>query len=124
MYKWIVSVLFFGAFAMGIIILFSETPTPPSKEELAAEANTIKIVATNWKFDQEEYKVKAGTTMTVELVNQQGIHGIAIEGLGIELKDDQLKQEVTFDKPGEYKIICNVLCGTGHLDMVSKIVVE
>ncbi len=124
MYKWIVAVLFFGACALGVGVLIAEMPQPPSEEELAAEANTLKIVATNWQFDQEEYVVEAGTTKMIELVNQQGLHGISISGLGIDLQGANLSQEVTFDKPGEYDIHCIVLCGQGHADMVAKLIVE
>jgi cytochrome c oxidase subunit 2 len=124
MYKWVVSVLFFGAFALGVGVLFSEMPQPPSEEELAAEANTVEIIASNWKFDQPEYTVEAGSTMTLQLVNEQGLHGIAIEGLGIELQGANLEKEVTFDKPGEYNIVCTVLCGQGHAEMISKLIVK
>jgi cytochrome c oxidase subunit 2 len=124
MYKWIMAVLFFGASALGVGILFSELPQPPSEEELAAEANTLKIVATNWQFDQAEYVVEAGSTMTVQLVNEQGLHGISISGLGVDLQGAALEQEVTFSEPGEYEVRCIVLCGQGHADMVSKIIVK
>lgn len=123
MYKWIVAVLFFGASALGIGILFNELPKELSEEELAAEANTVTIVASNFQFDQEEYLVELGSTKTIRLENEQGLHGIAIEELGVELQGAQLEQEVTFDKPGTYEIHCIVLCGEGHADMVAKITV-
>jgi len=124
MHKWIMAVLFFGAAVLGLVVLFNDLPKPPSEEELAAEANTLKIVASNWEFDQAEYVVAAGSTMTVELENGQGLHGISIEGLGIELQGAHLSQEVTFSEPGEYEIRCIILCGEGHAEMVSKIVVQ
>ncbi|WP_199622912.1 cupredoxin domain-containing protein [Paenibacillus alkalitolerans] len=124
MYKWIVSVLFFGACAMGIGILFNQLPQAPTEEELAAEKNALKIVATDWAFDQEEYTVELGSTKTVKLVNEKGLHGIGIQELGIELQGATLEQEVTFDKPGTYEIRCIVLCGQGHADMVAKLVVK
>lgn len=123
MHKWIVSVLFFGACVLGIGVLLAKMPAPPSAEDLAAEANSLTISATNWQFDQAEYTVPLGSTMTVRLDNAQGLHGIAIDGLGIELQGATLEQEVTFDQPGEYKIVCTVLCGQGHGDMVSTLIV-
>ena len=125
MYKWILSVLFFGAAALGIVVLFNEMPQPPSEEELAAAENTLEIVASNWEFDKPEYVVEAGSTMNVALVNDQGVHGIAISGLGIELQGANLSQEVTFGEPGtEYEVTCIVLCGEGHAEMKAKIVVQ
>jgi cytochrome c oxidase subunit 2 len=124
MYKWIVAVLFFGACALGIGVLLNELPQAPSEEELAADANALKITATNWEFDKPEYVVELGSTKTVKLVNEQGLHGIAIEDLGIELQGATLEQEVTFDKAGTYEIKCIVLCGQGHADMTAKLVVK
>jgi len=125
MHKWIMSVLFFGAAAFGAIALLAEMPQPPSEEELAERERTLEIVATNWDFDQDVYTVKAGSTMIVKLVNREGLHGISISGLGVELQDSHLSQEVTFGEAGEeYEITCIVLCGTGHLDMKAKIVVQ
>jgi cytochrome c oxidase subunit 2 len=120
--RWIVAVLFFGAFSLGIGILIAQTP--PSAEVAQEEAkNKLRIVAKNWEFDQKTYNVQAGSTLQVELINQQGLHGIEIEGLNISLQGTELAKEVTFDTPGEYKIVCIVLCGEGHVEMVSTIVV-
>ncbi len=125
MHKWILAVLFFGAAALGVGILFNELPQPPSEEELAAAENTLEIVATNWDFDQDEYVVEAGSTMTVALDNKQGLHGIAISGLGVELQGANLSQEVTFGEAGtEYEITCIIMCGQGHAEMKAKIVVQ
>jgi cytochrome c oxidase subunit 2 len=124
MYKWITAVLFFGAAALGIGILFNEIPTPPTEEELAAAENTLTIEARDFEFDQAEYVVEAGSTMTVALKNEQGLHGISISGIGIELQGADLSQEVTFSEPGEYEIRCIVLCGEGHAEMVSKLIVQ
>lgn len=125
MYKWIVAVLFFGSAALGLGVLFYELPQPPSEEELAAEANTLTIVATNWEFEEEQYIVEAGSTMTVALENKGGLHGISISGLGVDLQGAHLEQEVTFGQAGEtYEITCIVLCGEGHAQMKAKIVVQ
>ena len=125
MYKWIMAVLFFGSAALGVGILFNELPQPPSEEELAEAANTLEIVASNFEFDQTEYVVEAGSTMTVKLVNDQGTHGINISGIGLDLQGAQLSQEVTFGEAGEeYEITCIVLCGEGHAEMKAKIVVQ
>lgn len=125
MYKWALAVLFFGAAAFGTIILLNQMPSPPTEEELAQAANTLEIVATNWDFDKDEYIVEAGSTMTVALKNEQGLHGINISGLGVDLQGAKLSQEVTFGKAGdEYEVTCIVLCGEGHTEMKAKIIVQ
>jgi cytochrome c oxidase subunit 2 len=123
MYKWTMFVLFVGASLFGLLVLMFQTPegaehaAPPKDDEL-------RITASNFQFDQQEYRVKVGETKTVTLVNVAGTHGVEIKGLDIKLENDQLSQEVTFDKPGEYELACSILCGAGHLDMVSKLIVE
>jgi cytochrome c oxidase subunit 2 len=120
--KWAVAVVFFGAFALAIGVLLYQIP-PSAKETEEANKNTLTIVASNFAFDQSTYEVKAGSTLTVQLVNKQGIHGIEIEGLDVQLQGDALSQEVTFDQPGTYTIKCIVLCGEGHTEMVATVVV-
>lgn len=125
MHRWIMAVLFFGAAAFGIGVLFAQAPQQPSAEDIAKEANTLKLVATDWEFDQEEYVVEAGSTKTIRLEVKGGIHGVAIEGLNVELSKENPEAEVTFGEAGTtYKLVCNILCGPGHDDMVSTIVVQ
>jgi|SRR5690625_3802886 len=85
--------------------------------------NDFEIIATNWDFDQDEYIVQAGEEVNVTLVNEEGMHGIAIDGLDVDIQGDG---EATFTptEPGEYKIYCNIPCGQGHSDMVSTLIVQ
>jgi cytochrome c oxidase subunit 2 len=107
---------------MGIV--FSITAiTPAEAGEEAVGENELRFVATNFSFDKPEYRVKAGETLTLSLKNQLGTHGVAIEELGIQLMEGDTV-EYTFDKPGEYNVVCSVMCGIGHAEMVSKLIVE
>jgi cytochrome c oxidase subunit II len=83
---------------------------------------TITIEAANWKFDQDEYTIPADTDVAIELKNAEGIHGVMIEGEDINIEGDEAK--VVNLKPGEYTLRCSVACGTGHAEMVSKLVVK
>jgi len=125
MHRWIMAVLFFGSAVFGIGVLLAHAPQQPSAEDLAKEANTLKIVASNFQFDKEEYVVTAGSTMTVRFENKSGIHGVYIDGLDLDLNAENPEAEVTFGEPGTvYELHCSIMCGTGHNDMVSKIVVQ
>lgn len=83
----------------------------------------INMTAVNFDFDQAEYTVKAGEEVTITLTNEEGMHGIAIDGLDVDIQGDG---EATFTptEPGEYTIYCNIPCGTGHDDMKSTLIVE
>lgn len=123
MYKWVMAVLMGSAFVFGMIILVAQTPQ--SAEEVAQEnANKLKFIATDFQFDQTEYRVKQGSTLTVELTSKQGIHGLGIPDYGVDLQPDKLTQEVTFDKAGTFEVHCTVMCGIGHADMKAKLIVE
>ena len=99
-----------------------ETESTSSSEESTGN-NDFEIIATNWDFDQDEYIVQAGEEVNITLVNEEGMHGIAIDGLDVEINGDG---EATFtpEEPGEYTIYCNIPCGQGHSDMVSTLIVQ
>lgn len=92
-------------------------------QDEASTASDVKVVSTNWAFDQEEYVVKAGEEVKITHVNEEGMHGISIEGLDISIEGDG---EATFTptEPGEYKIYCNIPCGAGHNDMIATLIVQ
>lgn len=90
----------------------------------AANAKQVVITASNWKFDQPEYKVKKGEPVTVTLKLEQGVHGLEIEKLGVKLDNKNSTKTFTPDKPGKYTITCTIPCGSDHLKMKSTFVVE
>ena len=89
----------------------------------AGDATEVKLVATNFEFDQAEYTVNQGETVNFVLENQEGVHGIEIVGLDVKLDNKTKSQSVTLDEAGEYEIICSIPCGPGHIDMKSKLIV-
>jgi cytochrome c oxidase subunit 2 len=96
----------------------------PGVSTPAASAQQLKITATNFKFDQPEYKVKKDQEVVVTLDSKEGLHGIGIDAFKVKL--DGATKTATFkpDKAGTYDIVCNVPCGTGHMTMKSKLIVE
>lgn len=126
MYKWIMSILFFGACALGLIFLLVIAQPEKGQEEAAPEDGKprLTITASNFQFDQAEYRVKKGDTMEIALKNKEGVHGVDIAQLGILLSGKDLTKEVTFDKAGTYDIVCAIPCGAGHVDMKAKLIVE
>lgn len=103
------------------------TPTPaatsPAATPASGSAKELKITATNWKFDQAEYKVKAGETYKVTLNSTDGAHGFKATGIDLTVGTNKTV-EFKFDKAGTYDIQCNIPCGADHAKMKAKIVVE
>ncbi|WP_078554058.1 hypothetical protein [Bacillus alkalicellulosilyticus] len=82
--------------------------------------NLIVIEASNWDFNEEEYTVTAGS-VTIELKNVDGYHGIEIRGTNVKINGDG-KSTVTLE-PGEYEIYCSIPCGGGHDEMIATLIV-
>jgi len=87
------------------------------------EKKSFTIKATNWAFEPTEIRVNQGDTVEIKLVNEEGYHEVEIKGYGKTIKGDQTIS-FTADKTGEFEFICSVFCGTGHDDMIGKLIVE
>lgn len=126
-YTWLSLVLLVSLFALAACGGGGEsTEQPPANEEeseASGEVQEIQIEASNFTFDQEKYVVKAGQPVKISLKNAEGMHGIAIDELDVDIQGEGTA-EFTPDKPGEYVIYCNVYCGGGHSDMKSTLVVQ
>lgn len=124
MYKWIMSALVTVACVFGVYLLAQGMPQRPQEEVLPEGQELLKITATNFEFNEKEYHVKAGTTYTIKFSNELGKHGAEIKGLDINLTETNPTIEYTFDKPGTYELICSIMCGQGHAEMKSVIIVS
>ncbi|MFB9330319.1 cupredoxin domain-containing protein [Paenibacillus aurantiacus] len=97
--------------------------TGSAVEEPTTAANEIVIKASNWEFDQAEYKIKKGEATKISVEAKSGIHGIEIQDLGVKIQTGD-SEVVTIKEPGTYTFFCNIQCGAGHSKMKSTIVVE
>lgn len=95
-----------------------------SNEALGEE---VSVVASNWEWEMSKTEFKVGEPVTFSIKGEQGLHGFAIQRTDI---DEQIPEgetkEVTWipDKTGEYTLVCSIVCGSGHGDMVQTIIVN
>lgn len=124
MQKWLMSTLLVIACIFGVYLMATGLPEKPESETagLAEGQELLKITMTNFEFDKKEYRVKAGTLYKVKFANKLGVHGVNVNG--VDLSKENPEADITFDTPGEYEIRCEIQCGQGHNDMISKIIVE
>ncbi|MFC5649215.1 cytochrome C oxidase subunit II [Paenibacillus solisilvae] len=123
MHKYVMIVLFLAASVLGVYLLTTQLPGKPVEEVVPADTTLVKVEAnSDFTFGEKEYKVKAGK-VKLKLINKSGVHGLAIPDLGVDLQGDKLEQDLEL-KPGKYDMHCAVMCGTGHLDMKSVLIVE
>ncbi|MCH1624556.1 cytochrome C oxidase subunit II [Fredinandcohnia quinoae] len=77
----------------------------------SSDVEEFTINATNWDFTSDkELVVKKGTNVKLNLVNEEGVHTISNEELGIDLKVDT-PAEFKADTTGEFELICSTICG-------------
>jgi cytochrome c oxidase subunit 2 len=100
------------------------TPPATNGASSSAAATDLKLVASNFKFDQAEYRVKKGQEIKVSLENKEGMHGVEIKDFNVKLDGNNKTGSFKADKEGTYDIVCAVPCGTGHATMKSKLIVE
>jgi len=87
----------------------------------------VTMVALMFTWLPAEIHVPAGKPVTFRLASQDVTHGFEIAGTNVNtmVVPGYVSQlTTTFDRPGEYLIVCNEYCGTGHHTMGGKLVVE
>ncbi len=99
------------------------TSTSPAATTQAAGQQVV-LKATNFKFDQSEYRVKKGEPVTITLDNAQGVHGASIKEFKINLDNSNKTVTFTPDKAGSFPINCSIMCGSGHANMKTTLIVE
>ena len=124
MHKWIMFILVSIASALAVGLLAFGLPEKPKPEVLPEGVSVMRIEARNdFTFNQDEFTASVGDEVIIRFANKSGLHGIAIDELGVKLDQDNNETTVVFDKPGEYFIYCNIPCGTGHEIMKAKLIV-
>jgi cytochrome c oxidase subunit 2 len=87
----------------------------------------IQVVMKKYAIEPSVIHVKAGQTTELEVSTADVQHGFDVPGLGIKepVRSGQ-PAIVTLKNPpkGEYKVVCGIICGPRHDDMVARLVVE
>jgi cytochrome c oxidase subunit 2 len=87
----------------------------------------IQVVMKKYRIEPAIIHVKANETTELEISTADVQHGFDVPGLGIKepVRSGQ-PAIVTLKNPpkGEYKVVCGIICGPHHDDMVAKLVVE
>jgi heme/copper-type cytochrome/quinol oxidase subunit 2 len=95
----------------------------PEKIEPTGNVVEVNVKMTNFQFDTKEIKAKAGDTIKLTVANETGGHGFAIDEFGVDVKGGETVEFIA-DQKGEFEYYCSLMCGTGHDNMVGKLIVE
>ena len=89
-----------------------------------AAERTVRIEASQYQFDPGVVKVNRGDTVTIELVATDVVHGLYLDGYGLQISADPGQTaRLTFvaDQPGTFRFRCSVTCGAMHPFMIGKL---
>jgi heme/copper-type cytochrome/quinol oxidase subunit 2 len=106
----------------GLVVAFVPLPV----RSIAPQERTFRIEARQFAYSPSEFKVNSGDTVTLQLVSQDVVHGLYVDGYDISVEADPGQTKtLTFvaDKPGSFRFRCNVTCGAMHPFMIGKLTV-
>src|SRR6266853_5171136 len=87
----------------------------------------IQVMMRKYAIEPAVIHVKAGQITELEVSTADVQHGFDVPQLGIK-EPVRVGQPavITLKSPakGEYKVVCGIICGPHHEDMVAKLVVE
>jgi len=104
----------------GLVVAFAPLPVP----SIAPQARTFRIDARQFAYSPSELKVNAGDTVTLQLVSNDVVHGLYVDGYDVSVEADPGQTTTltfTADKPGSFRFRCNVTCGAAHPFMIGKL---
>jgi heme/copper-type cytochrome/quinol oxidase subunit 2 len=107
---------------LAVGIAFLPLPFPASQP---AE-RTIRIEASQYAFTPGEVHVNPGDRVTLELISTDVVHGLYIDSYGLSTQADPgqtARLEFTADRPGTFRLRCDVTCGAMHPFMIGKLYV-
>lgn len=102
-----------------------EAETAP--EPAATQIREITMTAKKWEFEPSTIEVNKGDRVVLTITSEDVKHGFAIDDFGVAVTLEPGKTvttEFVADKAGTYDFYCSVYCGSGHRDMVGKLVVK
>ncbi|GGK07277.1 cytochrome c oxidase subunit 2 [Lentibacillus kapialis] len=91
--------------------------------------NEYEVVMTlqSFGFNPSNIEVPAGAEVTFLMTSKDVTHGFQVPGTNINamvMPGHIQKITHTFDEPGNYLVLCNEYCGTGHQMMSTEIIVK
>lgn len=99
----------------------------PGVHQTGPNRYDVVIVGQAWSFNPTEIRVPVGAHVNFISTSIDVLHGFNVEGTRVNLMlipGQVSRQEYTFERPGEYLLICHEFCGIGHHFMAGKVVVE
>lgn len=107
--------------AVGALLLL--VAAAPARSSVAGE-RTVRLEASQYRFDPGVVRVNRGETVTIELVATDVVHGLYLDGYGLQVEAEPGQTaRVTFvaDHAGTFRFRCSISCGAMHPFMIGKL---
>jgi heme/copper-type cytochrome/quinol oxidase subunit 2 len=104
----------------GLVVAFAPLPVRP----ITPVEKEFHIEASQFAYSPGEISVNPGDKVTIKLVATDVVHGLYVDGYGVSVTADPGQTAtLTFvaDKPGSFRLRCNVTCGAMHPFMIGKL---
>ena len=115
-----------GAIALSISTVGIKAPGLVRQANAAAEPRVIEIKAKKFAFSPNDITLKKGEPVILRLSSEDRTHGFLLKPLKIDTDITPGKATdiaVTPTASGQYMVICDHYCGTGHGNMKMKLTV-
>lgn len=96
----------------------------PGVHQIDEHTYEVIIVAKAFGYDPPEIKIPVGKKVIFKVASTDVTHSFSIVNTNVNMMvvPGQINtKEYTFDKAGQYLVICNEYCGTGHHFMKTAI---
>lgn len=93
----------------------------PGVFEIGENEYEVVMTLQIFSFNPEEIEIPVGSTVHFTMTSKDVMHGFQVVGTNLNAMVTPghiQRAKQTFNKPGEYLVLCNEYCGTGH-DMMS-----
>lgn len=87
----------------------------------------VQMVSRMWNFEPQEVVLPPGSEVTLYLSSADVVHGMQILGTNVNLMaipGTVNLATVTFDREGEFPVVCHEYCGAKHQSMAGKFVIR
>ncbi len=92
-----------------------------------AQERVVHVVARRFAYSPDVIELKLGEPAIIELTSADRDHGFAVPDLGLRIDVEAGKTarvRIVPDRAGTFPFHCDVFCGSGHEEMVGRIVVK
>lgn len=107
-----------------LALLIAWAPFPGLAQAAPPAERIIRLEASSFEYTPAVIHVNQGDRVTLELVSTDVVHGIHIDGYGLETSADpgQTKRlSFVADRAGSFRFRCSVSCGALHPFMIGQI---